>query len=149
MRKHPALVALIACVLAALGVTALLSASKPDTLARLTAEGPRLVMFYQRDCVPCRAEMMLLPKIRESLPPASLRVVSLARPDATLARAVDADEVIDMSGGEGEDLLRSLSHGRLALPFSFAVGRGGKICATHEGILGLQYIQEWQDTCWK
>lgn len=149
MRKHPALVALILCVLIALGVTALLSLGKPDTLARLTAEGPRLVMFYQRDCVPCRAEMLLLPKIREGIAPASLRVVSLARPDAALARATNADEVIDMSGGQGEDLLRQLSSGRLALPFSFAVGRDGKICGTHEGILGLQYVQEWQDTCWK
>lgn len=101
---------------------------------------PLIVNFWARWCGPCRTEIPELAKLQHRFKSRGLVVVGLGIEDQAdavreFAKAYDMDYTVLLAKDQGLELMKSLGNTRMALPFTVAIDRHGKIVATKLGLL--------------
>jgi thiol-disulfide isomerase/thioredoxin len=123
---------------------ALYAVSLPDLDLRPQAlsqwkEQTLLVNFWATWCVPCREEIPALVRIQSRYSPKSMRIVGIALDNPDQARAFAKDLGINYPVLIGSlntmDLTRSLGNRGGVLPYTLALGPGGKVSKFHLGAL--------------
>lgn len=125
-----------------------LQGGKPVTMAALHGH-KTLVAFWRSDCAPCLHEMAILPAIVRENPTLPMVLVSLQDRDHTresLQNMAFNMQVL-VAQNNGGDVMRAFGNSKASLPFSVMLRADGSVCATHEGILGTQRINEWVKRC--
>lgn len=116
----------------------------------LNHAGPRIVLFWRSDCVPCLLELENLKAFEAAAQPQSIAIVALeskAKAAETLAHRHISTDHAWAAVERPEDVLVRLGGAPPRLPLSIALDRAGAICARRSGILGTDYIRDWVKQC--
>jgi thiol-disulfide isomerase/thioredoxin len=110
---------------------------------------PALILFHSEYCAPCQIELKMLPAIKLAFPGLQIAVVTLTKPNEVMRNDLKTLDIqlIDASYADASALLRSFNDKQVALPFSLAVDADGKTCAERTGLLGMDIIKNWRQTC--
>lgn len=124
--------------------------SKESILAEIDRL-PALLLFYSRNCAPCRKEMDALSGYREVVGNGHIAIVSLTAPEPTFARKAEEERVqlINVSALDAQDVIAAFNDRPLALPFSLALDAEGRVCAGRAGLLGMERLKKWRLQCWQ
>lgn len=110
----------------------------------------KLVTFWRSDCAPCQREVPFILTQAKQHPELLFIILSLQDEQTTqqsLRSSLPANVSVSIAGGSAEQMLRQYGDSRKALPLSVFFHADGKICGTHQGLLGTIMLNKWIAAC--
>lgn len=110
----------------------------------------KLVTFWRSDCAPCQREVPFVLEQAKLHPELLFIFLSLQDEETTrqsLHAALPVNVSVSIAGASAEQMLRQYGDSRKALPLSVFFHADGKICGTHQGLLGTVMLDKWIAAC--
>ena len=112
--------------------------------------GPTILAFWRADCAPCLIELNEAAAYAQAARPGRMLFVGLQQPQVLREAALKAGASLDLivsADGAASEILTRFGGAPPRLPLAVALDASGRVCARRHGLLGIERVMAWAQTC--